>query len=221
MPTTKKQKLTPAQRSQAAKDRWAKRCAAAPDATPAPTPPPPPPEQPPVLPESYVAAPNPYPVTSMTAEMKYPVPAPQLAPAAPKKQKRYTGPKEFSVALKAAESRLAKALVERAQAAAHLANLQAEIPSLMGIIQALKGSGNYVPPQVPYGIFPPEVPLPQFQAPYDPVAIAQSGQPAPPVSMARGGVMQLGPDVTGTLEGPEDDDMDKFITGPAAEGRWI
>lgn len=154
--------------------------------------------------------------------------AQQLVPVAPKKQKRYTGPKEFSVALKAAESRLAKAIVERAQASGQLAMLQAEIPSLIQIINALKGQQNV--PAVPYdlsGAFNPQqafqAPAPhQYAAPSNPLAAIQAAMTAPPVSRASGGAMQFGPDVVGSLEGPEDDDIDKFITGPAAAGGgWI
>ena len=158
-----------------------------------------------------------------------PVPAPQLAPATPKKQKRYTGPKEFSVALKAAENRLAKAIVERAQAAGQLAALQAEIPSLLGIINALKGSGNYAPP-VPYDLsggvpnaqaFQTPLQQPQFQNGPDLAAIQaamDAAQVAIPISKARVGV-QLSPEVVGSLEGP-DDDEDRFRTGVGEKG-WI
>jgi hypothetical protein len=151
-------------------------------------------------------------------------PAPQLTPVRAPKQKRYTGPKEFSVALKAAENRLAKAIVERAQVAGQYAALQAEIPSLLGIIQALKGSGNYAPP-VPYdlsGGVPNatafQSPIPQYQ---NPLQAAQAAQPAPPISRAQGGTMQFSPDVVGTLEN-EEDDPDRYITGPSAGERgWI
>jgi hypothetical protein len=154
-----------------------------------------------------------------------PVEAPvaQLTPVAPKRQKRYTGPKEFSVALKAAEGRLAKAIVERAQAAGQLAALQAEIPSLLQIIAALKGQQNI--PAAPYDISAQfSVPVaPQFQPYVDPLAAIQAAQPIPPVSRASGGAIQFGPEVLGALEGPEDDaDIDRFITGPAAGGSgWI
>jgi len=244
---TTKRKLSPAERSQIAKDRWAKRKApkievdweGAAEAVasgfsgepinqepfrpepPTPyeaaqpfTPPPQEPTAPP--PPDYSPAPLPAPVF---------VGAPQLAPAAPKKVKRYQGPKEFSVALKAAESRLAKAINERAEAMGKLAGLNAEIPSLMGIIQALKGSSVQIPP-VPYdfsgaGAF--QIPAaPQFQAPTNPLAAFQAAQVAPPVSRAQGGAMQFGPEVIGALEGPEDDDIDRFITGPAAGGSgWV
>lgn len=163
--------------------------------------------------------PSPLPVT---------VPAPQLTPAPPKKQKRYTGPKEFSVALKAAESRLAKAINERAEAMGKLAGLNAEIPSLLGIINALKGSQNPIP-SISYDFSGGvqnafQAPIPQqFQQPMNLLQAIQNAQPAPPISRASGGTMQLGPDVVGSLEGPDDDDNpDKFITGPAAGNKgWI
>jgi hypothetical protein len=275
-----KQKLSPAERSQIAKDRWAKRrqsdldtsevridaaisqetpiikhldhddlakwvdaTADAPPAAPyspsnpnpntAPNPQTPPnmppypqnptPEQPPVSPESKAGQ-----------EEAAPIPvAPQLTHVAPKKQKRYTGPKEFSTALKAAESRLGKAINERAEAMGKLAGLNVEIPSLIGIIQALKGAGS-PPVVVPYDMtvstispntFPPmpigyqNTPLPSYTPPN--LQAIQAAMAVPPVSRASGGAMQFGPEVLGSLEGPEDD-IDQFITGPAAGGSgWI
>ena len=156
------------------------------------------------------------------------LPAPQLALVKAPKPKRYQGPKEFSVALKAAENRLAKAITERSDIGKELAILQAkqwylektEIPSLMGIINALKGSGNYAPP-TPFD-FSGGVPNAQaFQAPIDPQAALMAAMAAPPVSRASGGAVQFSPDVVGSLEGPDDDDPDRFITGPHAGGGWI
>ena len=166
--------------------------------------------------------------TAAPAPPPVPAPAPQLTPVAPKKPKRYTGPKEFSVALKAAENRLAKAITERSDIGKELAILQAkqwylektEIPSLMGIINALKGSGNYAPP-TPFD-FSGGVPNAQaFQAPIDPQAALMAAMAAPPVSRASGGAVQFSPEVVGALEGPDDDNPDQFITGPHAGGGWI
>lgn len=239
---TKKKKLSPAERSQVAKDRWAKRkrdaemegAAAHANAIiqadineawsesepkkDTPVPASQFPEQPPVTPESRMLTLHDLPVTGTIG-----VPAPQLTPAAPKKQKRYTGPKEFSVALKAAEGRLAKAIVERAEAAGKMAMLQAEIPSLVQIINALKGP-QYIS-AAPYDLsvqntaFPyPSVP--QFQPYVDPLDVLNAAQPAPPISRASGGAVQFSPEMVGTLEGPEDD-PDQFIAGPNAGGGWI
>ena len=148
-----------------------------------------------------------------------PPPAPQLAPVRVPKPKRYTGPKEFSVALKAAENRLAKAINERAEAMGKLAGLNAEIPSLLQIIQALKGSNNLPPAQYDFSGSVPNAQA--FQAPIDPQAALMAAMAAPPVSRASGGAVQFSPDVVGSLEGPDDDDPDKFITGPHAGGGWI
>lgn len=241
----KKQKLSPAERSQIAKDRWAKirKTKAAQGYVISPgikslhleivknaiakiteevTPAPPIVEQEPeVLPEPIPVAP-PVPVVEP--------PVAQLATVKPVKQKRYTGPKEFSVALKAAEARLAKAIVERAQAAGQLAALQAEIPSLLGIINALKGSGNYVSPApVPNFIandfqgnyFPNALSGGPNPAPVDPMDAIRAAMAAPPVSRAIGNAVQLSPDVVGTLEGPDDDNPDRFLTGEHAGGGWI
>ena len=148
-----------------------------------------------------------------------PPPAPQLAPVRVPKPTRSTGPKEFSVALKAAENRLAKALNERAEAMGTLAGLNAEIPSLLQIIQALKGSNNLPPAQYDFSGSVPNAQA--FQAPIDPQAALMAAMAAPPVSRASGGAIQFSPDVVGSLEGPDDDDIDKYITGPAAKGEWI
>ena len=160
-------------------------------------------------------------------------PAPQLAPVAPKKQKRYTGPKEFSVALKAAENRLAKAIVERAQASGQLAMLQAEIPSLIQIINALKGQQNvpvasYDTSAILTNATAIQTPMPNFQSignPYhSPVDLGaiQAAMAQPPASRAVGNAIQFSPAEVGTLEGPDDDDNeDKFLTGPMATGQWV
>jgi len=264
----KKQKLSPAERSQIAKDRWAKRRESA-SITPPPQPvspeqpgnrPPPAapnqpvipqnptPEQPPVAPESISPIPNEVKAIEMGMQevkrkdeelvrsISNATPAPQLTPVAPKKQKRYTGPKEFSVALKAAESRLAKAIVERAEAAGKMAMLQAEIPSLVQIINALRGPQNYIPAQTPNflandfpGHYSPNAlsgdPTPAVQFPpyVDPLAAIAGAAAAPPVSRASGGAVQFGPDVLGQLEGPEDEDEDRFLRGGgvATEGKWV
>lgn len=154
----------------------------------------------------------------------YPL-APQLAPVAPKRQKRYTGPKEFSVALKAAESRLAKAIVERAEASGKLAMLQAEIPSLLQIIAALKGQQTI--PVAPYDFsnaqgFPPfaSAGIP-YQMPTLDLGAIQTAMAAPPASRAVGNAIQFSPDVVGSLEGPDDDNPDRFLEGPHAGGGWI
>ncbi len=147
------------------------------------------------------------------------VPAAQLAPVRVPKPKRYTGPKEFSGALKAAEKRLAKAINERAEAMGKLAGLNAEIPSLLQIIQALKGSNNLPPAPFDFSGGVPNATA--FQAPIDPQAALMAAMAAPPVSRASGGAVQFSPEVVGSLEGPDDDDPDKFISGPHAGGGWI
>lgn len=250
MPKTKKtakpkQKLTPEQRSQVAKDRWAKRRTNTEPVIDVACPTPEqvaemnkpavivgvdissngnePPTVAPIIVPAGAISPN-----EIPAPIPGPLlPMPQLAPVAPKKQKRYSGPKEFSVALRAAESRLAKAINERAEASAKLAYLQAEIPNLMQIIQALKGSSN--PVQGLYGSPAPNAAPFQPQSipyetaiPYNPgqAALQAAGIPMP-TSRAQGGAVQFGPEVVGEgLEGPEDDD-DKFLSGPNAGGGWI
>lgn len=207
-----------------------------------PTPQTPTPEQPPVAPESIVAVVDErmYQASQYTQDkllsssgMRVKVEsdggktldyaASQLVPVAPKKQKRYTGPKEFSVALKAAESRLAKAVVERAEYSGKLAAVQAEIPSLLQIIAALKGQQNIpVVNYDPYTNASFQTPMPQqYAAPQNPLAAIQAAMATPPVSRASGGAMQFSPEMVGSLEGPDDDDPDRFIAGPNAGGGWI
>jgi hypothetical protein len=251
---TTKQKLSPAERSQVAKDRWAKiRAAKVAQDKPDPvkewvdeavrdgllnakpdTPAPPIAEQekkyntlmetvPQIINamlEADAKVPNQPPVAPPIE-----APAPQLAPVKPPKQKRYTGPKEFSVALKAAENRLAKAITERAAAAGQLAALNAEIPSLLGIINALKGSQNAVTTvaslPMPYDFSAPYQPPVPLQAPVDPMDAIRAAMAQPPVSRAMGNAVQFGPDVVGSVES-EEDDPDRFIVGPAAgEKGWI
>lgn len=241
----KKQKLGPEQRSQIAKDRWAKIKAAKAQDNPDPVkewvdeavsdgllsatsdiPAPPsvaeglsgtPINTEPYYNQPFITPPVAEPVAPVAPMVE--VPAAQLTPVAPKKPKRYTGPKEFSGALKAAEKRLAKAINERAEAMGKLAGLNAEIPSLLQIIQALKGSNNL--PPTPFD-FSGGVPNAQaFQAPIDPQAALMAAMAAPPVSRASGGAVQFSPDVVGSLEGPDDDNPDKFLEGPHAGGGWI
>jgi hypothetical protein len=262
--SAKKQKLSPAERSQIAKDRWAKRRKSVSEVNTAnakaivvdwPE------SKPEVeetldphkalLDEAVANAPEGAdrvdlhsPQGNIIASQEIAQPAPvappievpvaQLTPVAPKKPKRCTGPKEFSVALKAAEGRLAKAVVERAEAAAKMAYLQAEIPSLMGIIQALRGSQGTVTVSGAPAAFDMSGSFPNaaaFQSPIvqspqnfagNPLQAIQAAQVAPPISKAQGGAMQFGPEVFGELEGPEDEDEDRFISGPAAGSKgWI
>ena len=227
----KKDKLSKEERSQIAKDRWAKIKATKkvkvevnatpisdiPSASPSVAAPTPEAETPRAEQEEVAKVPEPIPAPPPPPPVV--VPSPQLTPVAPKRPKRYTGPKEFSVALKAAENRLAKAINERAEAMGKLAGLNAEIPSLLQIIQALKGSNNL--PPTPFD-FSGGVPNAQaFQAPIDPQAALMAAMAAPPVSRASGGAVQFSPDVVGSLEGPDDDDPDRFITGPQAGPGWI
>ncbi|CAN5950989.1 unnamed protein product [Sphagnum jensenii] len=193
------------------------------------------PEQPPAVPESGK--------TSIPAA----IPVPQPVPVAPRKPKKYTGPKEFSVALKTAESRLAKATIERSEIGNEIVVLQArhwnlenkEIPSLLQLINSLKGLGNnsYIP-AAPYDLSGSVPNATAFQAPMptgfptgimtrdqieaDNLAKIQAAMNAAqsfPVSKAIGSV-QLAPEVIGSFDDNEDED--KFITGDAAGGSgWI
>lgn len=70
-----------------------------------------------------------------------PVKAASKAP----QRKKSAGPREFTSALKTAEKRLAKAILERAEHAAKYAVLSAEIPSLQRLIVALRNPLGTVP----------------------------------------------------------------------------
>lgn len=241
----KKLNLTPLQRSQVAKDRWAKRRAneaaekivvtvntmleqdAAKDA-PAP---PQPPEQPPVTPESFTGNP-----VLQAAGMHIQVEtdggktlaaAPQPALVPPKKQKRIPVPKEFLTALKTADSLLAKAIEEYEDCQRRITYLSGSIPRLQRTVLALRNESNPdapVPLPNAFNYNAPTAfqasPNPNFQ-PHNPLAAIQAAmdaaQVALPVSRAVGGV-QLSPDVIGSLE--DDDDEDRFITGAGEKG-WI
>jgi len=284
MPKTKKvavkvkQKLSPAERSQIAKDRWANRRARleAIESTPvaqeeiiqAGSPPPvapdqpvipqnPTPEQPPVAPESIttnvVTLPSPVaggeqlPVSADTIEaiveervaqalrgiesqLLSATPAPQLVPVAPqKKQKKTPVPKEFLVALKTADKRLADAIDEFEECSSRINYLKDAIPRLQRTVLALRNESNPDAPTNPNNAFNPAAlyssppAIPHLQPYIDPLAAIQGAAAATPVSRASGGAMQFTPEMLGgNLEGPEDDDIDRFITGPAAsEKGWV
>lgn len=85
-----------------------------------------------------------------------------IAPPAPLAgKKKPSAPREFSTALRTAEKRLAKALLERAEAAAKYAVLSAEIPSLQRLILALRN---------PLGTLPEYAGVAPAYAGYPPVA---------------------------------------------------
>lgn len=236
----KKQKLSPAERSQIAKDRWAKKRSAQEatlgvdtsiqevDPVVAIVPTPPTPEQSPVAPESRT-------LLSITEEqskimLSHPLLSPQLVPVAPKKTKRIPVPKEFLTALKTADSLLAKAIEEYEDCQRRITYLSGSIPRLQRTVLALRNESNPDIPVAPYNAFNPAAlynspqlnPPPAMPQPYvDPLAAIQGAAAAPPVSRAQGGAMQFSPEMLGTLEGPEDDDPDRFISGPNAGGGWI
>jgi hypothetical protein len=155
------------------------------------------------------------------------------AKAAPVKKKA-PAPKEFSSALKTAEKRLAKAILERAEAAAKYAVLSAEIPSLQRIIQALRNPAGD-PFSQGYGVqgYPAVAPptLEQivggepiaYQNPPLRRGIAAEQEPLPPIPQ------NLHPaNVQGRAQGgaidvviPDTEDEDKFLReSGVAGGEW-
>jgi hypothetical protein len=141
------------------------------------------------------------------------------APAA-KGKKKPTAPREFSSALRTAEKRLAKAILERAEAAAKYAVVSAEIPSLQRIIMALKNPMGVV---AEYGVPSPYEPLayqnpPRRDIPAQPqipvVPVPQELHPANTVTV-RGGGGAIG------MELEETEDEDRFLKESAvAGGQW-
>jgi hypothetical protein len=232
----KKQKLSKEERSQIAKDRWAKRRKAHDEpiqigrvseankiqgimdrTSEVSMPPPvdPGPKDPTVDASSgeFVPAPPP----------PVPIPAPQLVPVKAPKQKRIPVPREFLLALKTADKRLAEAIDEYEDCQRRIFYLKDAIPRLQRTVLALKSESN---PDIPVHFPAPfdfSASAQDVQAPpvYNPLASIQAAMAAPPASRAQGGAIQFGPDIVGELES-EADDPDKYITGPAAsEKGWI
>jgi len=239
---SKKPKLTKEERSAVAKARWAKRRAN--DAMEevvvtintmleqgaskeSPTVPQPPAEQPPAVPESVTNTPDP---VMQAAGMRIQVEpdggktlaaAPQPAPVAPKKQKRIPVPKEFLTALKTADTLLAKAIEEYEDCQRRITYLSGSIPRLQRTVLALRNESNPDAPIPLPNAFNYNAPVPQFQPYVDPLEALNAAQPTPPMSRASGGAVQFSPEMVGVLEGPDDDDPDRFIQGPNAGGGWI
>ena len=138
-----------------------------------------------------------------------PVEAPTPQPSQGKRQKakrRAPVPKAFGAAHSYAEKRLAEAIRERAEAAGRVAALNAEIPSLLQIIKALKSTDGNVPFQNPEiyqasersNNYPP-----QGVDPYQTAAtVPQPVASMPPVPMAQGGA--IGGVINDQADLPED-----------------
>jgi hypothetical protein len=153
--------------------------------------------------------------------------------AAPKKAagkapavKRPAAPREFSSALKTAEKRLARAILERSEAAAKYAVLSAEIPSLQQLIVALSNplgvaarAGVLAPTleqivgdQAVAYQNPPRREVVQQLVPQIPVP--QPLHPANSQGRASGGAV-------GVDLGEDEDDENKFLTeSGVAGGQW-
>ena len=130
----------------------------------------------------------------------------------------------FSIALTAAEKRLAKAIEERARAASTWAVLNAEIPSLQRTIAALRNQQNPDAPQVAYPMQLPDgspvtYALNSGPSAYD-LNTVLSDAPAPALSprplaasRAGGGAMNINLG--------DDDEEDKFLNDSnVAGGQW-
>jgi len=147
---------------------------------------------------------------------------------AAKSQKKVKAPREFSSALKTAENRLAKALLERAEAASRYAVLSAEIPSLQRLIIALKNPLGAVPDYglpigpsleqivgdqpLAYANPPRRTDIPAQSVPVIPVP--QALHPANTQSRAGGGAI-------GGVELETDEDEDRHLNeSPVSGGAW-
>ena len=176
-----------------------------------------------------VASPVPVPVTPEPTPIPphpYALPVPPTfamsLPKTVKTKKKAKLPREFGAAHSYAEKRLAEAIRERAEAAGRVAALNAEIPSLLQIINALKTPGNPIatqyPPQQAYTApaQPAYIPT-QEDAQMAALMAAQKSIPIPPpIPMAHGGAVGGGfaPDPNNM---PEDAFLnDSFVGG----GGW-
>ena len=155
-----------------------------------------------------------------------PVPAVVLTPTTvdqipekrPKTRRKARMPKEFGRSLDYAEKRLADAMKERAEAMGRVAALNAEIPSLVQIIKALKSTeqvnfnpqayqavdSSYYLPQISQ--VQPTIPVPTPMVP-NPTQVN-----LPPVPMAHGGAMEFD---GGQQELPEDAFLKDTVGGNA------
>jgi hypothetical protein len=162
--------------------------------------------------------------------------APKSPPKALPVKKRPTAPREFSSALKVAEKRLAKAITERAEAAAKYAAVSAEIPSLMQIINSLKSPLGTVPldpsRQYQYGYAPapptleqivgdqplayqnpPRTDIPAAPPPFPTIPVPPALHPANATGRAGGGAVGM--------ELEETEDEDQFLKeSPVSGGVW-
>ena len=124
----------------------------------------------------------------------------QSSKARPTVKRRARVPKEFGAAHSYAEKRLAEAIRERAESAGRVAALNAEIPSLVQIIKALKSTEISINPQAFQTVDPsinyPSVGMNPMTVPQQSVVIV------PPVPVAHGGA--IGGDFGSEKELPED-----------------
>jgi hypothetical protein len=158
-------------------------------------------------------------------------------------RKGVSGPREFSSALKTAEKRLAKAILERAEAAAKYAVVSAEIPSLQRIILALKNPMGMMefPGTASYGgiVSAPTLeqivgdqPLsyanpPRYDIPAQPpppqvprMPVPQELHPANTLS-SRGGGGAIGVELPVEGDGGAEEDENKFLNeSTVAGGAW-
>ena len=163
--------------------------------------------------------------TDRWAKKKASKAAPEPEPPKPAKRKLRPMPQQFKGASGYAEKRLAAAIKERAEAMGRVAALNAEIPSLVTVINALKSTQSLPmvqmqdfmmpsytqPTQMPYAQ-PQFTPMPQVQP--DVVRMPQMPtSPIPGAPVASGGAMGL--------DFVENDDPDQFLKGEGAGGRWI
>jgi len=139
-----------------------------------------------------------------------------------KAKKKSSQPREFSSALKTAEKRLAKAILERAECAAKYAVLSAEIPSLQRLVVALKNPLGVMPE---YGAaaapsleqIVSDQPLQYANPPRIPSALPQVPMQHPVTTAGRA----MGGAIGVELQEDDGEDENKFLRdSPVAGGEW-
>jgi len=136
-------------------------------------------------------------------------------------KKKTSQPREFSSALKTAEKRLAKAIMERAEHAAKYAVLSAEIPSLQRLIVALRNPLGAVPdysaaPQISLEQIVGDQPLQYANPPRVPSALPTVPMQHPVTTQGRAMGGAIGVELQENIE-----DEDQFLKGSAvAGGEW-
>ena len=139
---------------------------------------------------SVTLVPEPVPQSIVVSSVPTPPPSPEPKPT--KAKKRVKLPKEFGAAHSYAEKRLAEAIRERAEAANKVAVLNAEIPSLVQIIKALKSTEASIPSFFnSQAYLTPPMPIAQGIDPMSQASNLIQQANIPPAPLAQGGAVDF------------------------------